>query len=33
MKIIIQILLIFVIVGWQIHRVMQVDPAKIIAKE
>lgn len=27
------ILLILLIVGWQIHRVMQVDPAKIIAKE
>ncbi len=27
------ILLIFLIVGWHIHRVMQVDPAKIIAKE
>ncbi|MDE6337465.1 MAG: FtsX-like permease family protein [Muribaculaceae bacterium] len=26
-------LLILLIVGWQIHRVMQVDPAKIIAKE
>ncbi|MDE5783247.1 MAG: ABC transporter permease [Prevotella sp.] len=26
-------LLIFLIVGWQIHKVMQVDPAKIIAKE
>ncbi|MDE6023563.1 MAG: ABC transporter permease, partial [Muribaculaceae bacterium] len=27
------IILIFTIVGWQIHRMMQVDPAKIIAKE
>lgn len=27
------ILLIFAIVGWQIHKVMQVDTAKIIAKE
>lgn len=27
------ILLIITIVGWQIHRVMQVNPAKIIAKE
>lgn len=27
------IILIFVIVSWQIHRVMQVNPAKIIAKE
>lgn len=26
-------LLIFLIVGWQIHRVMQVDPAEIIAKD
>ena len=27
------ILLVFSIVGWQIHRIMQVDSAKIIAKE
>ena len=27
------ILLIFAIVGWQIHRMMKTDPAKIIAKE
>lgn len=30
---IIVIMLIFLIVGWQIYRVMKVDPAKIIAKE
>lgn len=27
------IILVVVIVGWQIHRVMQTDPAKVIAKE
>ncbi|MDE6341529.1 MAG: hypothetical protein K2K93_04360, partial [Muribaculaceae bacterium] len=27
------ITLIFIIVAWQIHRMMQVDPARIIAKE
>ncbi|MDE5881320.1 MAG: FtsX-like permease family protein [Muribaculaceae bacterium] len=27
------VLLILLIVGWQIHKVMQIDPAKIIAKE
>ncbi|MDE6291604.1 MAG: ABC transporter permease, partial [Muribaculaceae bacterium] len=30
---VIVIILIIAIVGWQIHRVMQVDTAKIIAKE
>lgn len=27
------IVMIFAIIGWQIHRMMQIDPAKIIAKE